>query len=562
MSDVRAGPGEGAIPPGRVGRGGTPRAVRPLALALGLVTVAWLFPGLGRVGLTWDEPIYFQSVIRIQEWTAELIRGSERGVTLSAERISEVWDADHYWNPHPPVYKEAMALTGWLTSRWLDPVRGFRLASVLWFALLVGGVVWATGRRWSIAAGIGAGLSLLLFPRAFGHAHFAATDTPLTLFWFAGAVGLALYLLEGRRGGLLLGGLGLGLGMGTKFTGWLLPLPMLVWVVLFERTRRGAVAFAIWLGLGTLVFWLFNPMAWHDPVTYVGRLFAESLGREEIVPISTYYFGTQYGHRVPWHHAVVMTLITLPLPILVLFVTGGVGALRRLWREPFGTLAVGMVLFFWVLMAEPTSPNHDGIRLFLPMFPFAAVLAGRGFATLVDVAGSRLAGRAPQLAALTLGGLFFYPPYLQITRIAPLYLSYYNEAIGGLRGAAEAGMEVTYWYDSVTPDFLRRVNAYLPEGATVSGFPTSGYLYALQAYGLLRSDLVLTAEWPSPFYLLVARKSAFGPVQWAVYRNVEPVVAVAVDGVVLAGLYRWSGEPEDTAGAAAAAGADDPGRMR
>ena len=39
---------------------------------------------------------------------------------------------------------------------------------------------------------------------------------------------------------------------------------------------------------------------------------------------------------------------------------------------------------------------------------------------------------------------------LALIRIHPYELSYYNELIGGPRGAWERGFELSYWYDAFT----------------------------------------------------------------------------------------------------------------
>ena len=67
-----------------------------------------------------------------------------------------------------------------------------RLAPALAFAALVGLVTHAAGRRWGLAAGVAAGFALLAMPRVFAHAHLAALDTFLSLFW-------TLALLAGDR---------------------------------------------------------------------------------------------------------------------------------------------------------------------------------------------------------------------------------------------------------------------------------------------------------------------------------------------------------------------------
>jgi hypothetical protein len=76
--------------------------------------------------------------------------------------------------------------------------------------------------------------------------------------------------------------------------------------------------------------------------------------------------------------------------------------------------------------------------------------------------------------------------------IHPLELSYYNI---GLRHAFRLGFEATYWYDAVTPRFLRAVNEMLPPNANlvvqVDELINPEVLFSLQAMGRLRGDVNL-----------------------------------------------------------------------
>ena len=57
------------------------------------------------------------------------------------------------------------------------------MAPALVFGLLVGLVSAESGRRWGRAAGVVAGLSLAIMPRAFAHAHLGALDTFIAAAW-------------------------------------------------------------------------------------------------------------------------------------------------------------------------------------------------------------------------------------------------------------------------------------------------------------------------------------------------------------------------------------------
>jgi hypothetical protein len=344
---------------------------------------------------------------------------------------------------------------------------------------------------------------------------------------------------------------GLGVALATKFTGYLIPLAILLWMIAYGRSRRAVAGAILWGLSGLVVAWALNPLLWHDPVAETLRLVQDTLSRDDVIPITTYYMGRHFGYQVPGHHVIVMTLITVPLSILALAGWGGAASLRRWEEKPVGGLCWTQILFFVALMAAPGSPNHDGVRLWLPMFPFVALLAGRGFGSMIRIVRERTPGPRAILASLVLAALFFVPPYIQTVRVAPLYLAYYNELIGGAPGAARAGMETTYWMEAVTPAFLERVGETLPEGARLSAWPNVTHYRWLQAHGMLREDIVVTDEMPPEYFLLVARKSIFQPYHWRIYENVIPDLAVELDGVEIVGLYTWKqseafeSEPED-----------------
>ncbi|MDH3428087.1 MAG: hypothetical protein OEM23_06585, partial [Gemmatimonadota bacterium] len=136
-----------------------------LGVGFGLLAFVTSFARLAEVGVTWDEVRYFESAERIQEWTGGVVRGDNRRQRLSAEGIREAWDVDRYFNPHPPVYKEGMALTEAMLGDRFGQVTGYRASSLAMFALLVGLVAGMTGALVRPAAGVGAGMALMLMPR-------------------------------------------------------------------------------------------------------------------------------------------------------------------------------------------------------------------------------------------------------------------------------------------------------------------------------------------------------------------------------------------------------------
>ena len=104
-----------------------------------------------------------------------------------------------------------------------------------------------------------------------------------------------------------------------------------------------------------------------------------------------------------------------------------------------------MPLYFLLHLADPARPPdgarrpaHDGVRLFLPTFFFLAAFAGWGAVGLADRIGRSRPGAgcspAPRSRPWSC-----CPAAWGLVRIHPFELSYYNELIGGPRGAWARG---------------------------------------------------------------------------------------------------------------------------
>jgi hypothetical protein len=147
-------------------------------------------------------------------------------------------------------------------------------------------------------------------------------------------------------------------------------------------------------------------------------------------------------------------------------------------------------------------------------------------------------------------------------RLHPFELSYYGELVGGVPGAAERGMETTY-FASTYGYFLPYLNQ-LPAGSKLWVMPNSwDVIYYYQRNSLLRDDIVLLRPpgWGS-FYddsgvlraqgglesadyaLIDRRQTTFNDIipEYAIqleWTRTKPELArLERDGVLLAVLYR------------------------
>jgi hypothetical protein len=270
-----------------------------------------------------------------------------------------------------------------------------------------------------------------------------------------------------------------------------------IWGV--ERPALETCAAAI--AVAPIVVWVGNPLWWRETLPRLAHYLMLITARRGVLPdIPIFYCGQTYIYTLPWHNAWVLMAITVPAGILFSALVGFGYALRNARRDLLPIYFAVHLLTLPVIRMLGT-PAHDGVRLFLPTFFFLAAMAGWGTVWLAgDVARlTRIHGGFWRwaFAVLVLG-----PAAWQLVRIHPYELSYYNELIGGPRGAARAGFELSYWYDAFNDRTIAEINARLPRGAMVAFLATNSYpesFTLLQQLGHLRGDLVLGARDPTAF---------------------------------------------------------------
>jgi hypothetical protein len=294
----------------------------------------------------------------------------------------------------------------------------------------------------------------------------------------------------------------------SDWPGVILALPLLVWFVrrllgrLFPHDRVWGVerpALETWtaiLAFAPVIGWLGNPAWWRETLPRLAHYYALSRFRQgAVTDIPIIYFGEVYNFSLPWHNAWVLIGITVPIAVLA---TSLIGLIWALCQIRFDRLPLYFVIHFLtmpVIRMVPT-PAHDGVRLFLPTFFFLAAFAGWGTIWLADQLArpSRLPAR---FARLALTATILGSAAVALARIHPYELSYYNELIGGPRGAWKRGFELTYWYDAFNDNVIADLNRRFPLHARVEflNFKSDPYTFrALQSLGALRSDLDLNSQ--------------------------------------------------------------------
>ncbi|MBC7353935.1 MAG: phospholipid carrier-dependent glycosyltransferase [Thermogutta sp.] len=469
-----------------------------IGCACGVVTFCCLLFTSPVTPMTWDEGDAIRRAERIQAWCVDLFsptsgRSTPIGHPFSRRRLWWGFPFTTQREGHPALYGIVIALGEAVAPNVLDPLTRYRFGPILVFAVAVGAAAAKMARYWGPRAGWAAATALILQPRLFAHAHYASFDGPLTAFWLlswaafperaftrAAKPTLKEDILPAIRWGALLGAT-----MSCKFTGWLAPLPFLIWPVL-QRNRR-SWSLLRWGFLAALVtFFLCNPPLWVRPIVGMLMFFRFNLHRDQLpgLNIPTYFLGKMYDlyHPLPWYNTLFWTAVAVPLPILLFFVLGLATIGRRRMRHSVALLAAHWGILI-IVRAMPGAPPHDGIRLFLPAFAFLGLLAGLGVGMGPKILAEQTADKEPRpqnpadVANHVPGQDRSFPPLrsqrhglatlasitawtalllcvIPLYCFAPQWLSYYNLLIGGLPGATKRGMESTYYWDGLDHDVL------------------------------------------------------------------------------------------------------------
>jgi len=515
------------------------------------------------IGLTDDVDFYAPASISYTEWFGKTIDGIVH-FDFSAFGRNVV---DRYWYPnheHPPFAKVVMGTSHAIFHDLLNftgIINGLRLGTIFLstlLALLLFIIAWEEIGR---AAAVFSPLALLTLPRFFFDSHAETLDVPVACTFF-----LAFFSFwksrDSWRWGLF-AGVAFGMALATKLNAPFLLIVLILWWIVKNHEKFSWIsgkglsspAIPVWipsmLFLGCAFFLLSWPWLWSDTTARLNEYMAFHLKHYGIL---FSYFGRIYEVPfAPWHAPWVMMLITTPVLTVVAGITGTALVVKNAVKIPVGEKAadkrdfgnlialcalcsIGTVSFFNV-------PKYGGVKLFLPFFPFFVLLGGMGVQWVSDKIFTYFKRDVwKDAGGMLFGIILLIPQTISLASIHPYYLSYSNIFIGGLPGAAEAGMERQY-YDVFYKSLVKWMNSNLPAGAKVTFQPNNKeYVRSSRWYkndGELRRDisvedfnnasyLVLTHEERWPQYPELKRRYSYLPVMHE----------IAVEGVPLLTVYR------------------------
>lgn len=426
-----------------------------------------------------------------------------------------------------------------------------RCGSAVAFGLLVGLIGMVAAKRYGTAAGWGAAAGLVLMPRVFGHAHIAALETVLNLTYLAAILSVVQSWEQEKAPRLktaALCGIWLGLALLTKIQAIFLPIPVAIWAMVNWR-HRALVPLLVWGLVGLLVFFCGWPWLWLDPM---GNLLKYVGHASERSSIQVWYWGQTWADKaVPWHYPWVLFATTVPAGLHVLGIWGAATISRSVptddQRPKISAewLLLASLLFPLLVFSLPGIAVYDGERLFLIVFPIWALFIGRGFAELGQVLRRHCpAWSSPSVLVPGLLTTLLAAQSIGLWQLAPCWLSYYNAITGGLSGADQLGLPVTYWGDSVTRELLVRAASSVPPDSVIAVEPVlhqfqmaalESQCPAIRQRGL---KLVPLDQSAPPEFVLIFQRREYLPAGWQLGPpSYRPVFTIQRQGVTLAGLY-------------------------
>jgi hypothetical protein len=327
-------------------------------------------------------------------------------------------------------------------------------------------LTWRLGRR---VGGPVAGLATLVLvtvcPAFYGHLFMNPKDIPFAIAMVVLMLGLVRLVEEYPQPSprtVLIVGLGAGLALGCRILGGFAlvyaaigAIPLLLMEVRTHGVREAAhrLAHVVYVLIPGLVFgylvmgliWPWSIVKLDNPLqamTYFSAFFEKpwkELFNGEMVSVPD----------MPWSYLPTLFALKLPEAMMVTLAAGLGVAVASLFRRDvpasrktiLAMLALAATLPLMVAMVKRPA-LYNGIRHFLFVIPPMAVMAGVGFAWIVD-----RVKRQGLMAVVGVNAVFITAlllPLTEMVRLHPYQYTYFNHIAGTVR-AADALYMLDYW---------------------------------------------------------------------------------------------------------------------
>lgn len=507
-------------------------------LLFSIVLFLFLIYSQREAGLSWDEAFYYHPSIQAVEWLQHVFRLN----------IPEILDVDRYFGdiPELPPLGKIVIGVSYRLGRFLgfEHLLAMRWLNYFFFLLQIAAISFYLRRylrpfhkTWWLVPLIFAG-----FPRILGHAHFATVDLLSSLFILLSTIFFLEYIQKGGRVYWLFIAASV-LGIIVKFNNLVHFCLLMGLLVAWERKKflKKALKTVVLFPFAILLLW---PWLWNDPLAKFVWFWNFFFHHAQT---SVVYMGNHYAFtRAPWHYPFGMFVVTTPLLYLIILIFGLIPfALfcrkKQFFRKAYIPFYVTgfCALYPLLLFLAPNAPTYDGVRLFIPAFPFITMiicLIVGWCCWFLEKTFSK-----PQGYWLIVASILFL---VNISVIAwgwkPYFLSYYNVLTGGLDGAHQR-FEVTYWCEPFNRDVISYLNNEIEPVETVRFLAIQSLIPQMyEEWGYLE-PIDYTSDPPYDYHVLYNRQGFFGSMERHLYNNELPVKVFSFRDVPFVMIYHTDG---------------------
>ena len=477
-----------------------------------------------KLGLTWDEAYYYYPSLLVKEWLKNLI-------TLN---IHEILNVDRYFSlikELPPMGKYLLAISyGIGRSLGLSHILSLRWLFEILFILQLF-IISKFFYRFFYKSEFSYYLPSLLmisFPRVFAHAHFGTMDLLCTFFILLSTYFFLKFLTKGKNLYFFLFIFTSVLGIITKFNN-LVHFAFLCFILIILKYKKLKIHhyFSLFILPGILVFILW-PWLWNAPIKkftwYWNYFFHHQFTK-------VFFEGKVYS-KAPFYYPIKMFFMTTPPIIIIAFIF----SLYQFYKEVknsffrnikkiYPYLIIFISAFYpMLLLMLPNAPTYDGIRLFLPAYPFLTMIISYGIVYETKKYCKLI------YFFILIGFLVDLKAYY------PFYMSYYNIFCGNLKKISKK-YEITYWCEPFNENVIRYINNKIPKNSHVKFLAFQELIPQIYIKWGQMKKINIHSSPPYDYHILYNRPAFFGRVEKYLYTRKTPIKVFYYKEVPLILIY-------------------------
>lgn len=446
---------------------------------------------------------------------------------------------------HPPLNDIMASLSNYIFYQKLGLVNdtlSHEIFIILSSFLLIIGIAYFVKSELGILPSIVSSLVLASYPLFFAESHFNIKDPPETVFFGLTLIFFYLGTVRNNWKYILLSSIAAGLALGTKLNIIFAIFIIAPWILFyFNNLKKIFVSLLLYVPIALGIVYSLWPYLWQDPMRNIFNIFGyySQIGVGTPVEMSAYIFHGWNLYPIYWIFA------TTSLPVLFLVFVGVFSFKFFLKSKKIGFYLFAILWFVTPILrgSWPNAGIYGGVRQIMEYIPALAILSGMGAYYLLKT----IKYRKSIMLVIFLSMLFVI---WEMVKIHPNQNVYFNQLIGGLKGAQEKN--IPYWgntYGSVYLQGIKWINENAEIGAKVA-LPL-GVMSNIPRT-MFRSDI----DYRKPYWTGINRGGEYGiemyfewPMKyWYAFqyydKYLEPVYTYYVDGTPL--LKVWKNDIEHT----------------